>query len=793
MKARRNPALSRSGRARRILSARSSFPVVAIGASAGGLDAVTQLVSRIPANSGIALVLVQHLSANHESSLVPLLSRVSKLAVSEVTSGLAVKANCMYVIPPGMDLVYSRGILRLKSQMKAHGLHMPVDRFMESLAGEKSHRTIGVVLSGTGSDGALGVQAIKAKGGITLAQSQESAKFDGMPRAAIATGCIDFVLSPAQIAVKLIRIARHPFRLRPPARRAEKFVARTSAGRIPRTGRRSVDRDLLAQMKRELEQTRARLEDVIRGHENTNAELQAANDDIFARNVELHSINQELEAAKKESQFTNHELTTLNQELEHRHSELSQLNSDLTNLFDSLEIPILILGRDLRIRRFSPAAEGLLHLMPGDVGRPVIDMNFSATIKDLRSDCLAVIHSGKGRERQMRDSGGRWRSLRISPYVASENKIEGAVVSLVDIGALKRASDAIEDARQYAEAVIEAVHESLLVLDSDLRVLTANRPFYKTFHASPKSAVGQFIYDLNNRQWNIPELRSLLEKIISHDAPLVDFELDREFPGLGRKALLLHGRKFRSPKSGAALILLAIQDETERRRAEVAAARSGMMSARLLRFRDEERRRVARELHDSTSQSMAGLMMNMNQLTRSLDKSDPAILATLAETRKLADESIREIRTISYLLHPPLLEEAGLASALCWFIDGFGKRSEIRVKLSLPPRLPRLAGDLELALFRVAQEALTNVHHHSGSTSARVALAIASGEVILEVSDRGKGLPPDVWKPDVGISEGAGVGIASMRERVRQLGGKLEIRSSARGTGIKAILPVIKR
>jgi two-component system NarL family sensor kinase len=186
-------------------------------------------------------------------------------------------------------------------------------------------------------------------------------------------------------------------------------------------------------------------------------------------------------------------------------------------------------------------------------------------------------------------------------------------------------------------------------------------------------------------------------------------------------------------------------------------------------------------------------MMNMNNLSRMLHKSDPKILATLAESRTLADESIREIRTISYLLHPPLLEDAGLASAMRWFVEGFSGRSGIHVKLVMPAQFPRLTGDLELALFRIAQEGLTNVHHHSGSKSARVELALTSSQVILCISDKGKGLPTEVWKPGSGVSKAAGVGIASMRERAKQLGGTLEFDSSRRGTTVRAILPLVKR
>lgn len=482
-----------------------------------------------------------------------------------------------------------------------------------------------------------------------------------------------------------------------------------------------------------------------------------------------------------------------NRELEHRYAELSQLNTDLTNLFGSLQIPVLILGRDLRIRRFSPAAETLFNLRSGDIGRPLSDMRFGAAIPNLKSDCVATMNSGKGSERQIQDYRGKPYSLRIHPYRVAGGKIDGAVIALMDISALKQASDAVEDARRYAEAIIEAVQESLIVLDAELRVMTANQSFYKTFRVTPKTTIGKRIYDLSGGQWNHPQLRTLLNKVVSRGTPLSEFEVDRNFPAIGRKTIVLRALQFSSPNGGAPLILLAIQDETERRRAELAASRSGVMSRRLMRAQDEERRRLARELHDSTAQSLAGLMLNMNHLSRMLHKSEPRIVAMLEESRDLADESIREVRTISYLLHPPLLEDAGLPSAMRWFVKGFGQRSGIAVALKLPSHLPRLTGDLELALFRIAQEGLTNVRRHSGSESARVTISVTPTNVILEIKDRGKGIPLDVSKLEGGASKVAGVGLASMRERAEQLGGKLELHSSRRGATVRAILPLLKR
>jgi len=478
---------------------------------------------------------------------------------------------------------------------------------------------------------------------------------------------------------------------------------------------------------------------------------------------------------------------------ERSYAELSQANSDLTNLFSSLEIPILILGRDLRLMRFSPAAESLFSLSPADVGRSVNDLDFDGAISHLGQLCMAVMETERPSDHALQSSDGRRYSLRIHPYRLAGNKIEGAVVAFVDITAQSRERRRLEDARQYAQTIIEAVQESLLVLDSDLRVVTANRSFHKTFRVDPESTVGKLVYDLGNGQWNIPELRAMLAEILSRETHLSNFEVEHDFPAIGRKTMLLNGRPFRSPKTGGPLILLAIQDETERRKAELAAMRYNVMSASLMRVQDEERRRVARELHDRTAQHLAGLMMNMNYLSRMLRKAKPKILAKLAESRSLADDAIREIRTISYLLHPPLLEEAGLAPAMRWFIEGFGNRSGLTIRASIPARLPRLSQKVELALFRIAQEALANVHRHSGSKSARIRIVATPAKIILEVIDKGRGLPTEAQKSEGGISKVEGVGLASMRERIRQVGGSLEIVSGRRGTTVRAIAPLVKR
>src|SRR5437588_5864704 len=185
------------------------FPVVGIGASAGGLEALTALLKHLPSDSGMAFVLIQHLDPKHPSHLTELLSKATRMPVLEVTADTPPHPNHIYVISPGISLSLSDGCLR--ADAREPGRNLPVDHFLRSLAADQGSKAIGIVLSGTASDGTLGLKAVKAEGGITFAQEPYSAKFDGMPRSAIAAGIVDFVLAPDEIAKRLVRIARHPY------------------------------------------------------------------------------------------------------------------------------------------------------------------------------------------------------------------------------------------------------------------------------------------------------------------------------------------------------------------------------------------------------------------------------------------------------------------------------------------------------------------------------------------------------------------------------------------------------
>jgi len=241
-------------------------------------------------------------------------------------------------------------------------------------------------------------------------------------------------------------------------------------------------------------------------------------------------------------------------------------------------------------------------------------------------------------------------------------------------------------------------------------------------------------------------------------------------------------------------IMVRAQDELEsrvrERTADLDAVNHNLreLSARLMQLQDDERRRIARELHDSVGQMLAALSMNLAAVRDDVERLIKSAVA-LTDSETLVQDMSTEVRTISHLLHPPLLDEAGLSSALRWYVEGFAQRSHISVNLDLPSDFGRLPSELETAIFRVVQECLTNIHRHSGSSVANIRLRRREHEVLASIEDKGKGIPQEK-QLEMANSGTLGVGIRGMRERLRQLGGAMEIESGSGGTVVTVRLPL---
>jgi signal transduction histidine kinase len=215
------------------------------------------------------------------------------------------------------------------------------------------------------------------------------------------------------------------------------------------------------------------------------------------------------------------------------------------------------------------------------------------------------------------------------------------------------------------------------------------------------------------------------------------------------------------------------------------------LNAQMTRLQDEERRRIARELHDSVGQLLAAITMNSAVVEEESRKLSPDTAKRVSENAALVEEASKQIRTISHLLHPPLLDEAGLASALRWYVDGFSERSKIDSKLHIPESFEGLSREMELSIFRVVQECLTNIHRHADSPTAAIRIAQDEACLRVEIEDAGKGIPPDERSEHKALSH-SGVGLRGMQERLRLLGGTLQIQSDSRGTRVTAILPILR-
>lgn len=324
----------------------------------------------------------------------------------------------------------------------------------------------------------------------------------------------------------------------------------------------------LAHTKHEVERLRDQLRTLMDEHETTLEEFKSANAEILSANEELQSTNEELETTKEELQSSNEELSTLNEELQNSNAELTQSNNDQLNLMTNVNLPVVMVANDLRIRRFTPPAEKLLNLLPGDVGRRLCEIRSNIEPDDLEQIARATIENAVFQEKEVRVKDGPWYLLRVRPYKTWEDEIDGAVLSFLDIDiqiaremrSLKRTLD---QTRSFAEALIENARESILVLDEGLRVTLANPVFYQTFQVLPEETKGRVIYDLGNRQWDIPKLHELFDGITARNTRIDGFDVRHKFQHLGLRHMILNARRI-EPQGGSQMILLSIEALTRK-------------------------------------------------------------------------------------------------------------------------------------------------------------------------------------------------------------------------------------
>ncbi len=322
--------------------------------------------------------------------------------------------------------------------------------------------------------------------------------------------------------------------------------------------RRAAKRELLDQLppgeeltalRAELSSTRDYLQSSNEEKEAANEELMVANEEVMSSNEELQSTNEELHTAKEELQSTNEELQTVNDELQTRNRELAQANNDLSNLFSKLSLAVVMLGKELRIRKFTKEAEKLLGLVPSDMGRSITDLRAKLDIPNLKGILNKVIDDALPTSFDVQDQDGKWYSVTARPYRTDDDKIDGVIIQFMDINETKMSLE-------YAQAIEETIGEPILLLSADFKVKKANAKFLQVFGTTLKATEGESIYDLGDGAWNIPALKVLLEEVLPKNTSFRDFEFKHEFPGLGSALARVSGRRLFHHHKHTEMILL---------------------------------------------------------------------------------------------------------------------------------------------------------------------------------------------------------------------------------------------
>ena len=555
--------------------------------------------------------------------------------------------------------------------------------------------------------------------------------------------------------------------------------------------------------------TQEYLRAVIQEQEYSNQDLKVANEEILSSNEELQSTNEELETAKEEIQATNEELTTTNEELRRRNTELYRVNNDLTNLLASINIPILMLTNDLRIRRFTPMAQYLFNFIPTDTGRPLSDIRTNLNTPDLESLILEVLETLSVKELEVQTVAGYWYTLRIRPYRTTENQIDGVILVLLDIDALKRSTANIEAARNYAEAIVATVQVPLLVLEADFRVNTANRAFCETFQVSQLETARSTIFELGNGQWNIPGLRSILEDLIANDGTLQNLEVAHLFEKIGQKTMRITGWKI-IEGGDIPRILLSIEDITQQKQFEAERAHllSQEQSARqeaetANRAKDDFLSNLSHELRNPLTAIIgwAQLIQSHKLDAAMVDRGLEVIYHSAKAQSQLIEDMLDLSRIASGKLHLNLqqLDLVSVINVAISSIEITASAKSIQIDSNLNSTIVR--GDID-KLGQVLWNLLTNAIKFTPA-GGRVEITLTTVETFAQitVSDTGQGIDPELLShifdrfhqgdaTSSKISHGLGLGLSIVWHIVELHQGNVHAQSPGVGQGTTMIVQI---
>ncbi len=531
-----------------------------------------------------------------------------------------------------------------------------------------------------------------------------------------------------------------------------------------------------------------------------NQELVHANEETRFRNEQLQTIGEELQTIQEEAQCTKQELNSVNGELQQRNAALSQSSNDIKNLLASVNLPVLILNNEMQIREFTPPMQNLLSVRRSDIGRPLRDLRYQIKVDDLEAVVQEVLDTLNATEMEVQDSRGCWYLLRVRPYRTSDNRIEGAVLLLVDIDHSRRSLMALRAARDFAHIVVESLQIPVVVLNKRLQIRSVNSFFRALVGEATFDLEGRSFPDLVSAKWGMSQMLPQLKQL-QQLGPSNSFQFQHEVEGADELIFSVTGSYSQADGEGILLIVfevitLRVQAErlltsernqlqgqiklTERELCRT-QQELGIIAGKMFTTQEEERSRIARELHDDIIQKLALIEIELHKLA--LSSQDGELKKTMDQLRKQTSVLSEDVRQISHKLHPSILDDLGLAFALRSLLQEFGDREGMPVTFVQRNVSPDIPNEIKSTLYRIAQEALRNIAKHAGKTHARVTIEQTVSGVRLEIADSGEGFDTD--------HAGGGLGLISMVERARLIHGVVSLESVlGKGTTVSVEVPL---
>ncbi|HUH05737.1 MAG TPA: ATP-binding protein, partial [Kofleriaceae bacterium] len=557
-----------------------------------------------------------------------------------------------------------------------------------------------------------------------------------------------------------------------------------------------------ARLRAELAANRDYVQAVAGEHQDTVEELGTANEEFIAANEELQSTNEELQSAKEELQSTNEELNTLNDELQLRNLELDRIAADLVNVLESVQIPVIMVDSALRVRRFTPIAREISGLLPGDVGRSIDDVKLKVRVDDLTERIRAAISANTPREHEVQRSDGRWFNLHIRPYRTTDNRLDGAVLAFLDIDVLKRAAQEAERARDYAQSIVETVPMSLVVLDSSLRIVSANPPFYQNLAPELSRGAHDDFFGLDAGALDVPALREEVERSLAARRPFRDLEVRCTLRHAGARELVVFGCPI-SGDTGDLLLLLAIEDATERHQLEASEKSARVDAEQANRAKDLFLATLSHELRTPLSTILMSAELLQREATSSpkIRRASAAIERAVGAQARLIDDLLDISRIVSgkLMLDLEAVDFPSVVQAAVDVAEVQASAKGVAMELGIRGEFRPIHGD-PARLQQVVANLLTNAVKFTPSGGQVEVLLESRGDLAeLTVTDTGIGLRQDMIphlfdrfvQAESAMTRahgGLGLGLAIVRHLVEVHGG--EVRAESRGDGQGATFTV---